>query len=529
MYLGRQTVRWAVFTVLLAVVGSSAVACAESTPNTPSGTGSGSGRPNSNSTLGPTPSSSPTSSDLGTVVRRLAPAQLAGQRLIYSYHGLTPPAYLLDRIRAGRAAGVIVFAHNVASAAQLRAAAAQLQRAAAQSPVKLPLLIMTDQEGGLVRRLPGAPLRSERQIGLAADPLAAATQAGRSGGLNLRAAGLNVDLAPVLDVSRRPGDFIDLFGRSYGEDPARVARLGAAFITSMQGTVVAATAKHFPGLGAATAAQNTDKRPVVLRQSLPELRTVDEPPFAAAVAAGVRLVMVSWARYPALDASLPAGLSPTIVQGELRRRLDFTGVTITDSLGAKALEPFGDPGQRAVLAAQAGMDLLLCGRGPGAQRGLAAALRTGRLDRSACDASVLRVLRLRQALTSAGAITRLSSDDRDAISRTIRAYFAAINDRRFHQAWLQLSPAMRTTTSAAHLAESDSTTQDSAVVVRSMTPVDAATAVAYVTFTSTQAASQGPDGDTRDDWTLDYTMTRIGGRWFIDRVAAHNGSTHTTG
>ena len=113
-------------------------------------------------------------------------------------------------------------------------------------------------------------------------------------------------------------------------------------IKAQQAGGVAATAKHFPGLGAAAASQNTDAGPVTLYLSLATIRSIDEVPFAAAIAAGVKLVMVSWAVYPAMGAR-PAGLSPNVVQGELRGRLDFTGVTITDALEAGALGPSAQP------------------------------------------------------------------------------------------------------------------------------------------------------------------------------------------
>ena len=136
--------------------------------------------------------------------------------------------------------------------------------------------------------------------------------------------------------------------------------MSQAFITAQQTTGVAATAKHFPGLGSATTAQDTDTGPVTLTASLASLRAKDEAPYPAAIAAGVKLIMVSWAIYPALDAVYPAGLSPAVVQGELRGHLGYQGVTITDAIEAGALTSFGSYGQRAVLAAQAGMDLLLC-------------------------------------------------------------------------------------------------------------------------------------------------------------------------
>jgi beta-N-acetylhexosaminidase len=332
------------------------------------------------------------------IARRLSPTQLAGQRVIYSYRGRVPPASLIAAIRAGDAAGVIFFADNIASPTQIREVIAELERAAAQSPVKLPLLLMTDQEGGLVRRLPGAPALSEKEIGSAS----AAQQAGRGAGLNLKSVGMNVNLAPVLDIYRTPGNFIDEYGRSYGSDPRTVARLGAAFIGAAQAVGVAATAKHFPGLGAAAVSQNTDLRPVTLSVPRASLRAVDEVPYASAIAAGARLVMLSWATYPALDPRRPAGLSGAVVQGELRGRLHFTGVTITDALEAGALRAFGGTSSRAVLAAGAGMDLMLCaartvGQGTSADNALAAALRSGRLGRAAFTASAERVLALRVA------------------------------------------------------------------------------------------------------------------------------------
>jgi beta-N-acetylhexosaminidase len=336
----------------------------------------------------------------------LSPAQLAGQRVIYSYTGLTPPANLLRWIRAGKVAGVIFFGSNISSQAQLTAVATELNQANAspENPLRhYPLLLMTDQEGGLVRRLPGAPDASEKQIGEAAHPAAAAKAAGRGAGQNLTGAGLNVNLAPVLDVYRTPGDFDDQFGRSYSTNPHRVSYLGADFIKAQQATGVAATAKHFPGLGAAATAQNTDEGPVTLNLPLATLRGTDEYPYRAAIRAGVKLVMVSWAVYPALDQERPAGLSPAVVGGELRQRLGFTGVTITDALEAGALKAYGTTRHRATLAAGAGMDLILCsaqqpGQGGQARIALSKDYGHGSLDQAAFRAAVQRILALRASL-----------------------------------------------------------------------------------------------------------------------------------
>jgi beta-N-acetylhexosaminidase len=154
-------------------------------------------------------------------------------------------------------------------------------------------------------------------------------------------------------------------------------------------------------------AQDTDTGPVTIDLSRQELRSVDELPYTAAIAAGVKLVMLSWARFPAFGTNAPAGLAPTIVQGELRDRLHFTGVTITDALGAGALGAYGGYAQRAVSAARAGDDLLLCStasaagnsptKGIAALNGLLAGLEDRSVNRSAAEAAVARIVSLRMA------------------------------------------------------------------------------------------------------------------------------------
>jgi beta-N-acetylhexosaminidase len=334
---------------------------------------------------------------------KLTLAQQAGQRVIFSYPGLTPPTSLLDQISAGEAGGVIFFGENITSLSQIAGVVKQLNEAHAASPVSSPLLLMTDQEGGIVRRLPGEPVLYEKQIGSSSDPAAEAAAAGTGAGENLAGVGMNLNLAPVLDVFRQAGNFDDEFGRSYSMDPNVCAECGAAFTTAQQALNIAATAKHFPGLGAATVNQNTDLGPVTLDVPLADLRSIDELPFQSAIAAGVRLVMTSWAVYPALDPELPSGLSPAIVRGELRRRLAFRGVTITDALEAGAIAAFGTPAQCGVLAAHAGMDLLLCSardvsEGQTTVAAVADALQNHDLNPGHFQIALRRVLALRDGL-----------------------------------------------------------------------------------------------------------------------------------
>ncbi len=150
---------------------------------------------------------------------------------------------------------------------------------------------------------------------------------------------------------------------------------------------------------------DTDQQPVTISLSAHTLRTVDELPYKAAFKAGAKLTMVSWANYPALDPRLPAALSPAIVQGELQHRLGFTGVTITDALGAAALRAYGSLQNKTMLAARAGMDALLCTAikplpGWKCVAGLEHGYQTGALPKRAFEAQLAQLLQLRASLPS---------------------------------------------------------------------------------------------------------------------------------
>ena len=221
---------------------------------------------------------------------------------------------------------------------------------------------------------------------------------GRATAATLRAAGMNVDLAPVVDVVR-PESALHAEGRGFGFTASSAARFGAAFTRGLRAGGVAATAKHFPGFGAAP--RNTDLGGVRIGVGLRELRGVDRVPFAAAVRAGTDLVMLSSATYPALS-RVWAVLSPRVVQRELRDGLGFGGVTISDDLEVPPSRRTAAPAARRCRATRAGVDLLLFARtydgADRAARGLAGALRAGRVGRGALEASLARVLALRAAL-----------------------------------------------------------------------------------------------------------------------------------
>ncbi len=322
----------------------------------------------------------------------LRDAQLAGQRIVTAFRGTTLRPSLASRIRHGEIAGVILFGRNIQSLAQTRKLIADIQAVPRPAALRGPLFVMIDQEGGPVRRLPGGP-RAAASILTDAE----ARAAGREAGSLLRAVGANVNLAPVADVGR-PGSFVRLQRRSYGGDSAAVASRVLAFHRGLRDLGILGSAKHFPGLGAARV--NTDLAPSRVPTSLAVLRGIDEPPFSALSRDAIAFVMLSSASYPAL-ADGPAVLSRRVVTGELRERLGFRGLTITDSLNAPALRPHGGPGPAAVRAAAAGVDIMLPtseGAATAVQRSLINALRSGRLRRGPARASVSRILALRATL-----------------------------------------------------------------------------------------------------------------------------------
>jgi beta-N-acetylhexosaminidase len=275
--------------------------------------------------------------------------QQAGQRIVFGFDGTSAPERLLKRIHRGEAGGVILFSRNISSRKQLRSLTKSLQDAVpAGDP---PLIVSIDQEGGLVKRLSGAPEHSAAELGRRNDTTLARHE-GRDTAKNLLGVGVNVNLAPVVDVARS-GSIMEEQGRSYSGDATRVVRIAGAFARGLANNDVAATAKHFPGLGGATV--NTDDGPSTIRTPVDR----DLVPFRAAVGGAVPLVMLSHASYPALDSHRIASQSRAIATGLLRRRLGFGGVIVTDSLEAPAVLARSGVAPAAERSIRAGADLIL--------------------------------------------------------------------------------------------------------------------------------------------------------------------------
>jgi beta-N-acetylhexosaminidase len=266
-------------------------------------------------------------------VDRLSLRQQVGQLTISSFPGTRPPAYIRRRLRAGETAGVILFGFNAGSPPEWRRLTGALQRNARNGA-----LVMVDQEGGDVRTVAWAgPASGQPLQGTPSEVRASA----RAAALQLRAAGVNVNLAPVADT---PGGVMQ--ARAFA---GAVAVSAKAAIGGMWSARLAATAKHFPGMGRADA--NTDDATAT---SAPELG-----PFRAAIGGGVPLVMLSHALYPGLDANRIASQSPRIATDLLRGELGFDGVVITDSLEAQAVLDRSGVAVAAQRSLRAGADLIL--------------------------------------------------------------------------------------------------------------------------------------------------------------------------
>ena len=312
-----------------------------------------------------------------------------GQLIVMRFNGSGPPAYVPRALRAGRAAGVILFKDNGASRPALRRLVSTLQRGARGSA-----LVATDQEGGEIRNLTWArPVAGQAAAATAARARADARGAAR----DLKAAGVNVNLAPVADVGASAGSVMT--GRAFPGGAEQVAALTRAAIEGYRGTGVAATAKHFPGLGAAS--ENTDDAPVSLTRSPQQLLGEDLPPFREAIAARVPLVMASHAVYPSLDPDAIASQSRYVLDRLLRQRLGFRGVVVTDSLEAKAVTARAGPAEAAVRSVRAGADLVLT-TGAGSHlrvlRALVAEAQRSPAFRKRVQESAARVLALKQDL-----------------------------------------------------------------------------------------------------------------------------------
>lgn len=360
--------------------------------------------------------------------------QKAGQVLMVGFDGTTLTDTLRQLITDIQPGGLVVFERNVGeNPAALAALTASAQQAAARAGAP-PLTISIDQEGGAVTRLRAARGFTEFPSAMAVAATGDDADAARIGTAiadELLAVGVNMDLAPDLDVNVNPDNPV-IGTRSFGSDPARVAALGAQFIQAMQARGVMAVGKHFPGHGD-TAVDSHVGLPVIQHERT-RLDAVEFVPFRAAMRAGVVGIMTAHIEFPAIDATpgLPATLSARALTGLLREEMGFDGLIFTDSLmmGALVNEGRSIP-QAAAQALAAGADVLLFNNGEAMHRAahaeIVAGVKAGRIPMARLDAAVTRILRAKARFgllgTPAGATAAASvgAPERRALSRDVTA------------------------------------------------------------------------------------------------------------
>ena len=286
---------------------------------------------------------------------RLPLRRQIGRLLIAGFHGQQIPVELRSLAREFGLGGVILFARNVAEPEQV----ADLAFEAARLPPEVPAWVSVDQEGGRVARLkaPFTEWPPMAALGRSGDVVLAERFA-RALAAELKAVGITLDFAPVLDVHTNPKNPV-IGDRALAETASEVARLGGAIVRALQDEGVAACGKHFPGHGD-TATDSHLELPIV-EHPVERLREVEFVPFKAAIDAGVATIMTAHVFAPALDEERPATLSRRVVTGLLRDELGFGGVILSDDLEMKAIASHHAVPDAAVLAIAAGCDgLLMC-------------------------------------------------------------------------------------------------------------------------------------------------------------------------
>lgn len=377
---------------------------------------SSSGRPASAAETSPT-KTQPIPAWIPSMVRQMSLEEKVGQMFMIDMYGQTPtdPQAAAENLTNGK--GVRNFAEaiekyhpggfiyfnwngnisNPLNPKQVQDLSNGLQQIARQQHLAIPLLLATDQEGGSVARVkePATVFPGNMALGATRSPLLASQQA-RVTAQELRALGLNMDMAPVVDVNVNPKNPV-IGIRSYGEDPKVVAALGAAQVFGYQRAGIAATAKHFPGHGDTDVDSHTGLP--VISHDWETLQHIDLPPFRAAIASGVDAVMAAHILVPALDPSgMPASLSKPILTDLLRNQLGFRGVIVTDALDMQGAQVL--PADRIPVAAiEAGADLLLMPPDvAGAYQAVLHAVQDGEISQDRIDQSVERILALKWKL-----------------------------------------------------------------------------------------------------------------------------------
>lgn len=358
-----------------------------------------------------------------------------GQLFMVGFLGTSVTPDLASFIKQYKPGGVILFSRNLESVEQMVDLTNKLQACSPHSP----LLISIDQEGGRVSRLPkGFTIFPSCSLLGRSNSTELAYAAGATIAKELRAVGVNMNMAPVLDVNSNPDNPV-IGDRAFGTTPDVVCELGIATAAGLQDNGVVACGKHFPGHGDT----NTDshKELPVVEATRERLEAIEFPPFRRAVQRGVASLMTAHVLYRALDRELPATLSPAIINDFLRQELQYDGVVLTDDLEMHAIiDHFGveDAAVRAVLA---GCDMvLICkdrDREVAAFEAVEQAVTSGTISTERLDRSAARIVRLKNRFLTPYKPVTISDAKLVAGCRTHQALLNSIEQAQVRVSYTQ--------------------------------------------------------------------------------------------
>jgi beta-N-acetylhexosaminidase len=321
-----------------------------------------------------------------------------GQLFVFGFHGYEPTEEITSLIETYGIGGTIYFGRNVQNARQVHQLSSSLKDIASRAG-RPNVLVAIDQEGGMVARIVDGVTLMPGNMALGATGSAeGAGETARVCGEELRLLGVTMNYAPCLDVNNNPDNPV-INVRSYGDRPQLVGELGKAALLGYQASKVAATVKHFPGHGD-TSVDSHHALPV-LPHSRDRLDAIELAPFRAAIEAGTAAIMTAHVCLPALDPSgKPSTLSQPVLTGLLREELGYKGVIVTDCLEMDAIDRYYGPEKGAVLALQAGADMVLVchtyEKQVAALEAVVAAVENGELAEARIDESLTRVMQLKQ-------------------------------------------------------------------------------------------------------------------------------------
>lgn len=363
----------------------------------------------------PTPTPTPTPDPVEEALSAMTTEEKVGQLLIAGFYETEAGEEARSYIQDYHVGGLILYGRNVESAQQLTDLTNGLKALAGDG---IPLFLSTDQEGGMVERMPPEIQKLPNAYDVS-DPAAF----GAALGTECAAFGLNTDFAPSLDIWSNPNNTV-IGRRAFGSDAETVTQRGLACLTAMEESGIIPVVKHFPGHGDT----DTDSHvglPVV-DKTREELLEMELLPFQAAIDAGAPAVMVGHILMTQIDPDKPATLSSEVVTGLLREELGFDGVVFTDDLTMGAITQNYGLGEAAVLAVEAGCDVLLVCHEAGSvdqvYTALLDAVDAGRITEDRLDQSVRRILTLKQdyGLTS----DPVDLPDLDALNAKVSAVTA---------------------------------------------------------------------------------------------------------